>query len=169
MNVFDALKEYDEKLQGHINRLRGDLDVLVRENSELNTLLQTTSTLLSRRTLAIGLLLSELQKTMTVNQIDALTMGNLDIHKGGSVEGPTPIGKLYRRQQGRNFWSNNDDGGLPQGNAACGNDPFVFTVEPSGKLLLARMQRCHFGPMPYGEPRVADTYFVFPEDIEAVS
>ncbi len=87
---------------------------------------------------------------------------------GQAVESPPPIGKLYRRQQGRYFWSNNDDGGLPQGNAACGNDPFVFTVEPSGKLLLARMQRFHFGPMPYGEPRVADTYFVFPEDIEAV-
>ncbi len=84
MSVFEVLKEYDEGLQSHITRLRGERDALVKENSELNALLQTTSTLLSRRTLAIGLLLSELQKTMSVDQIDALTMGNLDINRGGS-------------------------------------------------------------------------------------
>jgi len=79
------------------------------------------------------------------------------------------VGQLYRRKQGRNFWGDNTDGGLPQGNPASGNDPVVFTIEPSGKLLLARLQRSCFGPMPYSRVRLDDTYFVWPEDIEVVS
>lgn len=81
----------------------------------------------------------------------------------------TLVGQLYRRKQGRNFWGDNTDGGLPQGNPASGNDPVVFTIEPSGKLLLARLQRSCFGPMPYSRVRLDDTYFVWPEDIEVVS
>lgn len=82
------------------------------------------------------------------------------------AQGSNQVGQLYRRQQGKSFWSDNQDGGLPQGDAATGNDPAVFTVEPSGKLVLARLQRSHFNSK---SRHFNDTYFVFPEDIEAVS
>lgn len=169
MSILDALQEYDRKVESMIQNLRNDRDLLAKENLQLHSQLSKTTALLSRRTLGIGLLLAKLQKTMSVEEIDELTMGNLDLTPRVGAADQSQIGQLYRRKQGKNFWSDNQDGGLPQGSDASYDDPFVFTIEPSGKLLKARLQRSRFGPASHGGTRLADTYFVWPQDIEVVS
>ena len=79
MSILKALQEYDQKVEDRIDKLREERNTLAKLNVERRRQLMKTTAQLSRQTLAVGLLLTELRKTMSVEQLDELTMGNLDL------------------------------------------------------------------------------------------
>ena len=79
MSILKVLQEYDQKVGDTVQNLQNGRDLLALENSQLHRQLSKMTALLTRRTVGIGLLLTELRKTMSVEQLDELTMGNLDL------------------------------------------------------------------------------------------
>lgn len=78
--ILEALAQLDDERDAAEGKLKQRIMDLETENTELRKLLSASTDLSSRRTLAIGFLISHLRaQGLSRVQIDALTHGSLDL------------------------------------------------------------------------------------------
>lgn len=78
--ILEALAQLDDERDAAEGKLKQRIMDLETENTELRKLLSASTDLSSRRTLAIGFLISHLRaQGLSREQIDALTHGSLDL------------------------------------------------------------------------------------------
>lgn len=84
MSLLETLARLDAERDAAEGKQKQRIVDLEAENTELRKLLSAATDLSSRRTLAIGCLISHLRaQGMSREQIDALTLGSLDLRSEG--------------------------------------------------------------------------------------